>query len=443
MKSQRAFRLNGVSVLVAAAVGLAATGQVVLAQSEGLKMRGVGETREKLDALQYKAFDATLWSHLKDWTTEFRPESASDKVVMIVTWSKSRSQSHGAMKLAQDLSTKYADKGLVVVGVHNPNGSEHAAAHAKELGVKFPIAVDVAGKFRAGLRCDADPNVYFIDRAGQLRFAQVDPASAEAAVEKLLGEGAEQAKGALGEMHAKLKAEEEERFKTKEAKIVPLVQSHVEFEVPGEDEYNAAKWPFLVGKIEYEPILEKLTAKAPKVTIPEDRWLPGKPDFNGRLIMIYVIDPTEVMDVNVLPIMNNHAIQHQRDMVVVGTCLKYGLQIAGGDDQLRKMAERNTPYVQQFIKQSRINHSMLPHDVGVEDLNEMFIPYSGRSRTGRVNAGFCYILSTDLKIRWAGNPYAVDVVNHAVRSLADVDPGVKARRQAEASGGKKKKKAEE
>ena len=145
--------------------------------------RGAGKTREQLDAMQLKPFDQKLWANLSDWTgTAPKPEDMNGKVVMIVTWASWYKLSAPAMRIAESLYEKNKDKGLVVVGVHNRRGAENAGESAKSLGITFPWALDKEDKFHGALHGDQDPNIYVIDRSGDLRYALIDVASMEPAI---------------------------------------------------------------------------------------------------------------------------------------------------------------------------------------------------------------------------------------------------------------------
>ena len=399
------------------------------ADQSALKFRGVGDTRKSLDALQLKPFDSALWSNLKDWSGEFKPEGAGGKVVMIVTWASWRTQSHAAMRTAEQIAASHKDKDLVVIGVHNPRGFEQAAANAKELGVTFPFAADPEGKFRAGIKADADPNVYFIDRAGQLRFAQVEPASAAAAADMLLAETADQAKNINSDIAARQAAAEREKFRTGDASSTAFkAPPHVEFQQPDDEAYKSVKWPYLVGKIEEDKILDKIYNTPPKLLINEENWLPSKPDWSGRLLMVYVVDPLDSVMVNIIPVMNAYAVRHQKDVVVAGATFKIGSSTNNlQGEELNKLIQRNTPAIQALIAAGRLNHSMSARPATVEDTENLFV----RNTKGRANYAVAVIATTDLRVRWIGNPYDKELVNRAIEALLAVDPGIAARRKAE------------
>jgi hypothetical protein len=412
-------------------VGLALfAGSAAIADQDSLKFRGVGDTRKSLDALQLKPFSADNWSHLKDWSGEFKPDAAAGKVVMIVTWAAWRTQSHPAMRTAQSIATQFKDKDLVVVAVHNPRGFDQAASSAKDLGVTFPFASDPDGKFRAAIKADADPNVYFIDRAGQLRFAQVEPASAEAAATMLLAETSDQAKGILGDMAARKAAADKERFRTGDASALSFKPAPpIEFQQPDDEAYKAAKWPYLVGKIEEDSILNRVYDKPPKLILSEENWFPSKPNWSGRLLVVYIVDPLDTNDLNILPTMNAFAVRHQKDVVVAGSTFKFGVNENPQGEELQKLIQRNTPAIQSIIAQNRLNHSMTAERARAEDTTGLFV----RNNKGKAGDAFAVIVSTDMIIRWVGNPYDKELVSQAIEKLLAVDPGVAARRKAEAN----------
>eukprot|EP01026_Neomeris_dumetosa_P041903 TRINITY_DN34785_c0_g1_i1.p1 TRINITY_DN34785_c0_g1~~TRINITY_DN34785_c0_g1_i1.p1 ORF type:complete len:231 (+),score=46.48 TRINITY_DN34785_c0_g1_i1:174-866(+) len=184
----------------------------VLAGSAGADVvrEGAGERRAKLDAMELKAFDDGALKGLSDWSSEVTKAQTSGKVVLLVTWASWYSPSQQVLPLAQQLSQKHSD--LVVIGVHHPKGFERAAAVAKSRGVSFPIAHDADGKLREALMVDQDPDFYVIDRAGQMRYADIATGSVTKAVEELIGESRQDA-STLNDRLAAQRAAEEARFR--------------------------------------------------------------------------------------------------------------------------------------------------------------------------------------------------------------------------------------
>jgi len=81
---------------------------------------------------------------------------------------------------------KYADKGVVFIGVCAKSGSEKMAATVKEHGIKYPVAVDAGAN--AAYRANSFPDYYLIDRSGVLRWADIANADVEKAIGILLKE---------------------------------------------------------------------------------------------------------------------------------------------------------------------------------------------------------------------------------------------------------------
>lgn len=95
------------------------------------------------------------------------------------------------MPHANDLQKKYADRGLVIIGICATNGAEKMADSVKEWGIEFPVAADIDGQTVAAYRANSFPDYYFIDRAGNLRIVDCANGKIDQAIELLLSESAE------------------------------------------------------------------------------------------------------------------------------------------------------------------------------------------------------------------------------------------------------------
>ena len=427
-------------LLVCACFGLGLSMQTPAlgADEPVIGFRGAGKSREQLDAMQLKPFDQKLWDNLSDWTgTAPKSEDLSGKVVMIVTWASWYKLSAPAMRSAESLYEKYKDKGLVVVGVHNPRGAENAAESAKSLGIAFPYALDKDGKFRTGLRGDQDPNIYFIDRTGNLRYAQIDVASMEFAANALLKETAEQAADYPKSLDKKKAEQDKARWRTKDASgFAPGEEPAVTFNEPDEDAYKSVAWPYMVGKVETDNILDKIKHEAPKISNwPEDDWAPAAPKRAGKILVVYFIDPKEVEMLNVIPSMNRLHDEYRRDVVVVGSLYKVGQNSLGGqnngnNEEEEKVKQRNKDFIGTILRTHSVNHYMNPTILKTDHLELGGGGMIPRLSSVREDSGFAVLLSTDMRIRWIGDPYNPDM-RVAIDKLIAVDPGVKARRKAE------------
>ncbi len=62
------------------------------------------------------------------------------------------------------------------------------AAFAEEQGIDYPIAIDVEERTKTAFAVDSFPDYYLIDRAGNLRVADLANGDLDRAVELLLAE---------------------------------------------------------------------------------------------------------------------------------------------------------------------------------------------------------------------------------------------------------------
>ena len=422
------------------ALGALALSPALGADDPVLKYRGAGKSRDALDAMQLKPYDNGLWANLSNWNGAApKPEDLSGKVVLIVTWASWHKLSHPAMRSAQTLHEKYKDKGLVVLGVHNPQGFEGAAENATALAITFPFAEDKAGKFRTALKADQDPNIYLVDRSGNLRFAQIDTSSMEDGAAQLVKETAEQAADYPKALAKRTSDTDKKRWLTKDTTgLAPGEEaSTVVFAEPDDDAYKATRWPYMVGKVENDPILDKIKHEAPKIlNFPEEDWVPSTPKRAGKMLVIYFFDPKEVEMLNVIPSMNRLHDEYRRDAVIVGSTFKLGSNSLTGTDsggateEDEKLKQRNKDFIATILRTRSVNHFLNPNKIRAENLELGGGGMVPRISPSKEEFGICIILSTDMRIRWIGSPYDQDL-RIALDKLIAVDPAVKARRKAE------------
>ncbi len=87
------------------------------------------------------------------------------------------------------MNSRYKDQGLVLIGVHTTKGSDKMAEFAKDVGIDYPIAIDINKQTITSFAVDSYPDYYVIDRKGNLRFADLGNADLERAIKMLLEEG--------------------------------------------------------------------------------------------------------------------------------------------------------------------------------------------------------------------------------------------------------------
>ncbi len=132
---------------------------------------------------------ATQWMNTEGTLGDARKlGELKGKVVLIDFWATWCGPCIAAVPKMNDLAKKYADKGLVVIGVCRPDGGDRMAGLVKSKGIEYPVCIDSKGDINKAYAVDSFPDYYLIDRQGRLRGADVASGSLEDAVKLLLAE---------------------------------------------------------------------------------------------------------------------------------------------------------------------------------------------------------------------------------------------------------------
>lgn len=117
------------------------------------------------------------------------------KVVLVNFWTSWCPPCRKEMPAIESVYRSYKDLGLVVIGLNltAQDSKQAAALFAQEVGVTFPIALDLDNSVGNLYRVTALPTSFFIDRKGVIRSVIVGGPMSEALiqskVEELLREG--------------------------------------------------------------------------------------------------------------------------------------------------------------------------------------------------------------------------------------------------------------
>lgn len=391
---------------------------------------GSGESRAAMDKMELAPFPSAAWAHLTDWKNGSGPDGvAGGKVVLIVNWSDYHPASRRAFLLAQRLSGKYGKDGLVVIASHGTSGWDEADKPKPAEGAMLLIAHDAKGEFRKALRSDADPSFYLIDRAGQMRFAGVASSSVEAAVQALLAEDADAAKGIKSRMasEAAKRDAEERRTRDLRERLDLVTIPELPFPKPDEQAYEKAKWPRLPRDTNKKDEIAYLEPR--DVTLPEADWFPKKPKLDGKIVVAYFWHPRVPQLTNeFFPFFDDLARKHGRDVVFVGVLSNYnGISVGGkpiellkeeqDPEKLRKQMDRymKARNFEQYLVLD-LENSVMNTAIPAENRQEGFIPLA--------------LISSDGKARWWGYKPAV-TWDSALDVMLRNDPGVLARRKVE------------
>jgi thiol-disulfide isomerase/thioredoxin len=116
--------------------------------------------------------------------TSLQPASAASlldryrgKVLVLDFWAGWCAECKRTVPQIQRLATAFAADGLVVVGVNAGESSSVATAHARDLGIAYPIALDPELELSDRLGAGSLPMLLVVDRDGTIvhRAKRVDP----------------------------------------------------------------------------------------------------------------------------------------------------------------------------------------------------------------------------------------------------------------------------
>ena len=385
--------LSLVAFLSLAALGIAG---VARADDAAVKLQGKGVHREALDAMAYKPFDLALWGKLASWTGGAAPtaESTKDRPVLIVSWASWYKTSHGALAQAQKLADK--NKDLIVIGGHHPKQYEKAGEVLDTNKITFAVCHDVNGSFFKAMHTPAaGPNFYIIDRAGNLRFGDVEKGSLEEAVKIVVDEPASEA------AKAKDRAKETKKSEGDAPMGGPEVKSRV---TP--DDYKQVKWP-AINKGQMSA--KNLQGKPLPAKLGKEKWLGTPPERDGKILVLDFwatwCGPCKAA----MPHLDELYKKYGKDVVVIG------------------ISDEEDAVVRKFLKAGKHSYPQAvdPNATVKNSIGIQGIPH-------------VVVLSTDGVIRWQGNPHPsadLNSLQDTVAKLVDIDPGVKARQEREKKAG--------
>lgn len=436
---------RALAVLVAGA-GLA---MGVVGASANPIREGTGERRAALDAMELQPFDQSLWSNLSNWYNgeAVTPGATDGKVVVIYTFASYLNSSMSPMVGLDRLLQRYKDEGLMVVGVHHPQGFEGSEAQVKRRRVSFPIAHDATGAFREALRVDQDPDIYVIDRAGQLRYADIETGSVDDAVKTLIAESAVKAGGTLERRAEALRQAELEarRSASLRSQVNLATLPDVPFAQPTEDEYERVTWPTMYeyqdGSQGRQNDRDREEDSPRAIDIPEDaRFAPAPPRSRlGRVTMVYFWTPEEGMASwnTFYDAVQQYQRAYDRDLVVIGAA------VMGPDDQNRgwgreaddardKRVREAKERFDSFFSKKPLNHVLMDDMDGGSLLNSVTGDGGRRGRSDTIWLPYAGLVSSDGQLRWHGHlGRDGEEFRDALSRILRDDPGVKARRAAE------------
>jgi thiol-disulfide isomerase/thioredoxin len=387
------------------AVGLAAA-----PMDDGhIQREGEGEHRAALDAAELTPFDMGLLVSLSDWRNGGPIESLDGGVMAIVFWSNDEAASvRTVVPTLKRLEMSYGSDGLTTLAVHTGDAWDGALERIESGLISTPTARDADGAFAAALGADDVPDVFLIDRAGQLRFADIDQRQLPTAVRGLLRETREEAAGA-GARRAEAASAEQARAEKEAAARAERDARRAEDVKdlpprPEESAYAAAAWPEPNKPKDPKNLYAKDMQGKP-LAVPfgkTEKWLTEEVPLEGRVIVLDFWATWCGPCIAASPRLDALQKKYPEDLRVVG--------VSGQND--------NEAKVRSFVDHHKVSYS------------HVFDAGQAVYRSLQINAiPHVVVLSSDGVVRWQGLPNAD--FNKAVDQVIASDPWVKARHEKE------------
>lgn len=403
-----------------------------LAKAErGVTREGEGARRQRLDAMERTPFDPATWAKLSDWQNgkALTGTDTTGKVVLIVTWTDYLPTGKKAVQTANRLAAKHKDD-LIVVLAHSQQDWAGAQKPTTAAGTLL-VAHDAKGEFRTALGADLDPDFYLIDRAGQVRYADIVAESVDAAVAMLTKESKDDAaniNSRLSDEAGKLE-KDVRRSRAINAQGTFVQIPELPFPQPTEKDYTDADWPRRprdTARLDRDPNAQ-LPAK--QITLPGTGWYPSKPETKGRAVLIYTWHPSFENSFKDMPQLDQWQRQFGRDLVIVGAMVSAD---SVGDKKLTD-EEKSQPRLMERFEQITHSRQFEHYLVPSLDTNPWTAANDNSFGGGdqRIAIGAVCILSSDGYCRWWTHEEAQGSGLAALRQVIENDPGIRARRKVE------------
>lgn len=392
-------------------------------------------------ALETRAFDPARLAGLASWSGDpITTESLDGKVLVLLAWDQREARSVRLLPTLSRLERTMGDS-VVALAVHTQEGWDDAKHRIDAGRVPVASAHDADGAFFDMLNTAAHPNLYVIDKAGQIRLADLDPRDLARAVGTLSRETKAQATADLPNRIERL---------AEARRLIPNADpAHDQGVQPGTDmpnpdagprkgdpaagpgrpahsapppmilpespeatprppasAYTAAAWHSVNNTNRLNAI--NMQGKPLTVALGNETWLTEKPEraVNEHVLVLDFWATWCGPCIRASPLLDELQTRHAGDLLVLG--------MAGQAAGSRYPEDERA--IRAFIASHPVSYSHL-HDAQkrvYRSLNITAIPH-------------VLVISTDGVVRWQGNPHD-PAFRRAVDATVQADPLLAARR---------------
>jgi cytochrome c biogenesis protein CcmG/thiol:disulfide interchange protein DsbE len=373
----RSMALVSLVALTGTAVGMGAL------LAPGIEREGSATHIAEMREMECTPFDTSHFDGLTSWTKgeALNVSSIEGKVVLVGFVHSSEPKSWLTLSTLARYERQNAKDGLVVLAVHPDMGWDEIQSKVDAGRVRVQVAQDPGAEFTKAMKSDDAPDLYLIDRAGQLRYADIESKSLKTAVGQLLRETPDQAieNAKLQSQGLPVADAAEQSTDQPTKKVIPS------------EAYANASWPaFNRSKLSAKDFQGKPLPKP----LGNEQWLSKEKPLEGKVLILDFwatwCGPCRAASPKLEEIQREY--EGKLEVLAIGG--------SSDDERTHKSYVFRSPkaYSNLYDKDDTINNAMevrgIPHTV---------------------------VMSTDGVIRWQGNPLQEDFKD-IVKQVVESDP---------------------